>query len=444
AVMGSKNLKAVVVRGRTGAEVPAADPGALGELVSTLVERAKENMVTRSLGEAGTVMGMDLGGLIGDVPLKNWTLGEWPEGLEKVGVGGYSEYLTGTGTCYACPIACKRKVTVRAYGRELEGAPGAEYESLACLGPNLQISDLPALLVAGETCNRLGLDTISAGITLGYAYEAADRGLLDGVLGPDEAERLKGAWGDAERMLTLLEDVAFRRGAGDVLAEGSAALAERIGRPEARAFLTTVKRLEAPAHDPRAAHGMAVAYAVSTRGACHMASLMYNAEHTGFSAPEACIDPDGVQQSSSGKGAQEKAVEDLGCVFGQAAVVCQLGGAVYGAEDLCAALEAVTGFGLSLEDLLETGARIWHLKRGIGNLYGVTSADDVLPPRFLEPLEEGGAAGSVPDIELMLEEWREARGLDENGRARREVLEGLGLGRLADLLGRLPAGEAAG
>lgn len=442
AVMGSKNLKAVVVRGAGGvagrAETfPVADPTALKEMAAAFGARAKENMVTKSLGEAGTIMGMDIGGLIGDVPIRNWSQGAWGDELEKVGVGGYGNYLTGTATCFACPVGCKRKVSAEALGRKLEEAAGAEYETLGLLGPNLLISDLPAILVTGEACNRLGLDTMTAGGTLAYAFEAAEKGLLDGLASKAGGafDRLKDGWGNAALVFKLVEDIAYQRGIGADLAEGSEALAHRIGKPEALLFLSTSKGLEASAHDPRAVHGMAVAYATSTRGACHMNSLMYGAEHAGVMAPEAGVESDGLQQSSVGKGLLNKASEDLGSVFGQSAALCQLGGSMYNANDLVAMLNASTGFGYTLAEVLECGARIWHCKRGIGNLYGMTAADDCLPPRLLEPLDDGGAAGSVPDMDLMLGEWYEARGLDpETGVAKNAVLEGLGLSRLASVL----------
>jgi len=444
AVMGAKNLKAVVARGAVGQAGQAgpeggftlADPAAVKELATGFVTRAQENMVTKSLHEAGTIMAMDLGGLIGDVPIRNWSLGAWGDELEKVGVGGYGAVLVGTSTCFACPIACKRKVTAEALGRKLEDAPGAEYQTLGCLGPNLLISDLPALLVAGEVCNRLGLDTITAGGTLAYAYEAAEKGLLDGLVGAGAAAELAKGWGDAPLMVRLIEDIAARRGpVGDALAEGSARLARRLGRPEALAFLATARGLEAPAHDPRAVHGMAVAYATSTRGACHTSSLMYGVEHMGARAPEVGIESDGLQQSSEGRGRFCKLVQDLGAVYGQSAALCQLGGTMYSANDLAAMLNAATGFGYSLEDIMECGERIWHAKRGIGNLYGSDGRDDTLSPRLLEVLEDGGAAGSEPDLPGMVAEWAELRGLDERGYARREVLERLGLGRLAALIG---------
>ncbi len=438
AVMGSKNLKAVVVRGAEK-RVTAADPDGLKTLAETMVRRAGESMVITTLREAGTLASLDLGALIGDIPLRNWSLGAW-EGLSELTATSYGQHLTGQASCFACPAGCFRKVTVEGYGRSLKNAPGAEYETVGCLGANLLVSDLAAIHAAGEVCNRLGLDTISAGGTLAYAYEAADRGLLDGVEG---GASLRGAWGDGARLVALLEDIAFRRGIGEALAEGSAALARRIGKPEAASFLTTVKGLEAPAHDPRAAHGMGIAYATSTRGACHMNSMMFNLEHMGFTAPEAGLDYDGMQQVSAGKGVLNKAAQDLGCVFGQAAVLCHLGGSIYTAADLLTALNVVTGFGLTMEEMLECGARIWHLKRGLGNLYGLQAADDRLPPRLSEVLAEGGAAGSVPDMDLMLSEWYEARGLEAGtGRAKRGVLEALGLTRLADLLERIPQAKA--
>lgn len=443
AVMGAKRLKAVVAQAapRAGAaagptagaaphNAPApygapapADPAALDALVAALRARAADSMIIKTLTETGTIASMDLGSLIGDVPVKNFSRGAW-DGFERLTVDAYGRHLVGTSTCYGCPVGCFRKVDAAALGHVLKGAPGAEYETLAMFGANLLIDDLPAILVAGEVANRLGLDTISAGATIAFAYEAADRGLLD---------RLAAGWGDPRRLVELLADIAHRRDAGALLADGSAALARRIG-DGAEAFLCAVKGLEAPAHDPRAAHGLGIAYASSPRGACHMQSLMFGMEMTGFLAPEAGIDYDGNQQSSAGKGALNKAAQDLDCVFGQSALLCHLGGNVYRPGDLVAALNAVTGLGLTLADVLECGARIWHLKRGIGNLYGMGRADDRLPPRLVEPLSEGGAADSTPDMEAMLAEWYQARGLDPDGRPRRDVLEGLGLAPLAALL----------
>lgn len=441
AVMGAKKLKAVVVRGE-GTSIAAADPEGLKALAGVLLARAEESMMIKTLSETGTIASMDLGGAIGDVPVDNWRRGEW-DGLMSLGTAFYGDHLTGTATCFACPTGCFRKVTVSSLGRELKDAAGAEYETLAMLGANLLIDDLPAVQVAGDICNRLGLDTISAGATLAYAYEAADKGLLDCLAGGG-TDRLKGAWGDAARLSELLEDIGFRRGIGAELAEGSAALARKIGRPEAEDFLVAVKGLEAPAHDPRAAHGMGIAYATGNRGACHMSAMTFNLELTGYVSPEVGLDYDGVQQVSAGKGILHKAAEDFGCVFGQAAVLCHLGGIIYTGDDVLAAINAATGFGYTMGELLQCGARIWHLKRAIGNLYGVRRADDRLPSRLLEVFEDGGAAGSVPDMGLMLAEWYEARGLDQSGMARPEVLEELGLGRVSSLLRSMPAVRTAG
>jgi len=430
AVMGSKNLKAVVVRGGK-TDLPIADPAAVKRLARTLTARLKDNIAARTLTEAGTMASFDIGSFIGDLPIRNWSMGAWDEGTERLGMSRYGEFLTGQATCYACPLGCSRKVTVKAYGRALEDAPGAEYETTALFGSNLLVKDLEAVLVANDTANRLGLDTISAGATIAYAYEAADAGLLDGFEGAGD---LKDGWGDGERLIRLLGDIACRRGLGDFLAEGSEALAERVGSPAATELLTTVKRLEAPAHNPRAAHSWALAYATSNRGACHVGSMTFCLELMGYVVPEAGLDYDGIQQSSEGKGRMGKAAEDLGCVFGQAAILCLLGGSFYTVDDFLGALTAATGWNLTLDNVLECGARTWHLKRGINNLYGVRRSDDGVPKRLVEPHDEGGAAGSVPDVEMMLSEWYEARGLDQDGLPRREVLEGLGLERLADLL----------
>lgn len=452
AVMGAKGLKAIVAVGKgggAGGVAAPADPEGLQALVRAVQERMAGSIVITTYRETGTLASLDIGGLIGDLPIRNWALGEW-DGMEKVSLGSYNEHLTGRATCAACPVGCFREVSLEALGRTLKDAPGAEYETVAMLGPNLLINDFAVIQVANDSCNRLGMDTISAGATLAYAFEAAERGLLGGlpglggVAGADGSAavaRLARGWGDGALVVELLADIAYRRGIGNELADGSEALALRIGSPVALEFLTTVKGMEAPAHDPRAAHSWAMAYATTPRGACHCESMIFNLELTGYTAPEVGLDYDGMQQVSEGRGALARAAQDFGCVFGQAAILCHLGGTLYQPADVLSALNLVTGLDYTLDELLTVGARIWHLKRGIGALFGAGPADDRVPPRMLEMLDAGGAAGSVPDIDLMLSEWREARGLDGEGRARPEVLAALGLHRLAELLGN--AGNAS-
>ncbi len=421
AVMGAKGLKAIVAK---GSDLPQpADPVGLRALVRDMVSRMRENLGVQTFRAVGTLVGMDVGLHIGDVPIKNWSVGAWP-GLEDLGSGPYSEQiLVGQRSCHACPVACKRVVSAQYGGYRVERAHGPEYETCASFGSLLLIDDLQALACINDLANRLGMDTISCGATLAFALEAKERGLLP---------EMEGDWGDAAAVIELLRDIAMRRGIGDRLARGSRALSREI--PGSEEFLTTVKGLEAPMHDARALHGMALAYATSVRGACHMSGLAYNVESGVAYLPEIGLGEEYDQRSAEGKARMVALSQDLGMVFGGSAVFCQLGAAGFDSGDLAAALHCVTGRQWSAEALLQAGERIWHLKRGLGNLYGLTAEDDRLPERLLRPLEDGPAAGSVPDLDRMLAEFYAIRSLGADGRATREKLAELNLEDLAELL----------
>ncbi|MBE9546019.1 MAG: aldehyde ferredoxin oxidoreductase C-terminal domain-containing protein, partial [Proteobacteria bacterium] len=211
---------------------------------------------------------------------------------------------------------------------------------------------------------------------------------------------------------------------------------EHIGG-NASDFLTTVKGLEAPMHDPRASHGYGLAYAVSPRGACHMASLNYPVEGGGMYLPEIPELADEITgMSSEGKAKLNIACQDFGMFFSNCAIFCNLGAMPLNATQAVDMVNHVTGFEYTLEELMRFGRRIWYLKRGLSNLFGARAGHDGLPKRLLTPMETGPTEGSVPDMELMLKEFYELRGFNDDGVPKREVLEELGLAELAELLYR--------
>jgi Aldehyde:ferredoxin oxidoreductase len=236
------------------------------------------------------------------------------------------------------------------------------------------------------------MDTISTGCTIALACELAERGILT----PADTGGLELRFGDAETVHRLIPMIARREGFGDVLAEGSAALAERFGVPD-RAIV--VNRLEVPMHDPRAFVGMAVTYALSPRGACHMEGDMYGVDTGQGPAVELGILPGDRLEMTEEKGriaARQQAWRNLY----NSMILCQFQNP--GVERVLAALNGATGWGWAPEDLLEAGKRIVTLKRVLNMRRGVTRASDRLPAPLLEPLETGGAAGVVPDLEVLL------------------------------------------
>jgi len=421
AVFGAKNLKAIVAGGQQ--KVTVADPAALAALRRELLAQIKENMTLQTFRAFGTAGSVYYGSSMGDLPIKNWQEGTWEE--EKIlaldGTTMADTILTHTGTCHSCPVACKREIEVTETPFAVPKGPGPEYETVAALGSLCLNNDLAAVAKANELCNRYGMDTISCGSVIAFAIEATEARLLTSDL----------AWGDAAALIRTVEAIAYRRGIGDLLAEGVRRAAATLG-PAAADMAIHVKGLEVPMHDPRAYHGIGLGYATGVRGACHNAGNVY-IEIGSALYPEVGINDILPGQSSTGKAFYSARGQDMSALI-NAMSLCFFNSAAYSVTQMAQALTVVTGTAYTVEDVARTGERLWFLKRGIGCLLGATAADDVLPRRLQRALNDGPAAGSIPDLELLLREFYALRDLDASGRPGRERLVSLGLGDLADRL----------
>ena len=388
AVMGSKNLKAIGVHGSE--KVPLADPEGFKEAVREIMGISKEDFANQAIHLAGTAGYVNMGLMFGDMPIRYFQQTEWEEAENLSGISMVTEYQNRSLACYRCPIGCVRETRAPSYG--VDKVDGPEYETLGALGSSTMVSDLEAVIYMGHQCNRHGMDTISAGGTLALTCELFERGILSAA----DTGGLEIRYGDAQVMMQLLEMMATREGFGDLLAEGSATVAEHFGVPE---LAVTVNRLEVPMHDPRAFSGMAVTYALSPRGACHMEGDMYGVD-TGQGAPvELGIIPGDRFDDSEEKGrisARQQAWRNLY----NALTLCQFQNP--GVIPLLEAVNTATGWGWEAEELLEAGKRIVSLKRLLNARLGLTRANDHLPELLLKPIAEGGTAGFVPDVERML------------------------------------------
>ncbi|HOG48816.1 MAG TPA: aldehyde ferredoxin oxidoreductase C-terminal domain-containing protein, partial [Anaerolineae bacterium] len=328
-------------------------------------------------------------------------------------------YQNRTTACYRCPIGCGRETRAPRYG--VASVDGPEYESLGALGTLVMVADLEAVIYANHLCNVYGLDTISTGSTIALACELYARGLLTAA----DTGGLELRYGDAAMVHRLIEMTAHREGFGDVLAEGSAALAERAGVP---GLAAAVNRLEVPLHDPRAFAGLAVSYALSPRGACHMEGDMYGVDMGQCPAPELGIVPGDRFDDTEEKGrvaARQQAWRNLY----NALTLCQFQNP--GVDAVLAALNAATGWGWQLEELMAAGKRIVTLKRLLNLRRGLTRECDRLPELLLQPLAEGGTEGRVPDVAALLAGAYAEYGWDpESGRPAEETLQRLGLANL--------------
>jgi len=420
AVMGSKNLKAIVARGN--GKISVADEDAYRKARKAALAVVRESMIYSSFHDLGTAAAMDMGMLTGDVPIKNWSLGEGYEMAAAIGGPAIHEnILKGRTACYACPIGCKPVVKVDDPKYRVPKGPGPEYETCAGFGTMIMNNNLAAIGHLNALCNRLGLDTISCGATVAFTMDCYANGLLS----RSDLDGLDLTWGNVDAVIELVTKIALREGIGDLAALGSNAMTEHV-KGNAADYSVTVKGLELPMHDPRAFHGLGLAYMTSNRGACHLQHTVQAVEQGMVAWPEIGLEEDYPATASSGKAKMVSICEDIG-QMANAACVCQFVFWAMGLENLLAGFNAVTGYDFNMEGWLTAGQRSWVLKRALNNIMGVTAADDRLPKKVLTALAEGVAAGSVPDEELMRHEYYQIRGLDENGFPTPQLLQKTGL-----------------
>lgn len=427
AVWGSKMLKAVFVCG-TG-KIEVAQPEKLDELKAELKEVYEESIGISAIHAAGTAAHMDVGIISGDIPIKNWQMTEWDD-IDDIGPTEIEEKIfAGHKTCYGCGVACKKNAEVKDGPFKMEKGPGPEYETIATFGTMCLNSNIESIAKANDICNRYGMDTITCGSTIAFAIECFENGLIT----EKETDGIALTWGDSAAIVKMVEKIAKQEGFGAILGQGSAKAAEHIGG-NAADFLTTVKGLEAPMHDPRGAHGFGLAYAISPRGACHEASLTFEAEGGMIYIPEIPELSADLPEGSDERAQLNVVAQDYGMFFSNCAIFCNLGGMPLNATQALNLVNFATGFDYTLDEVLEIGRRVWYLKRGLTNLFGARAKDDRLPKRLMTPMTEGPTEGSVPDMDKMLAEFYALRRLDEEGIPTKQVLEDIGLPDLAALL----------
>ncbi len=418
AVMGSKNLKAVAVRGH--GRIPVADEERLKELARQVIEVLKDDFLSDMLHETGTACAMEQLNYLGSLPSRYYTQGVF-EGVETLSGGFMADtILTGTSACYGCVVGCGRKVAVSEGRYTFPEIDGPEYETICALGTTLLIDDLAAVSWLGHLCDGYGMDTMSAGGTIGFAHYL----FQEGVIGSQGTGGLTLRWGNPDTVVELLGQMARREGFGALLSEGSRRLGQRFGVEE---LAVQVKGLEVAYHDPRALSAMALVYSTSPIGASHNHSDMYWVE-VGRSLEELDI-PFTDRLEDTGKGTLVARHQDWRGVT-NALVMCIFNNAP--AQYHADLFNAATGRQETLDSLLHIGERIWNLKRAFNCRLGLTRADDRLPQLLLQPLSEGGTQGHVPDLELMLREYYEVRDWDPvTGKPSREKLLSLGMEEMA-------------
>jgi len=424
AVMGSKNLKAIVVK-TEAKELHVADSERIKSLVKELTPRIKDYLISQVLRDYGTSGNLEGHMYDGDVPVRNWTSNFDEEMANALTGSTLSEkFLKRTATCAYCVIACKRIIQIDEGPFAVAEGPGPEYETVVSFGCLQGTSDLAAVCKAARICNDLGMDTISAGATIAWAMEAYEKGHLTN----EQTDGISLKWGDMETVVNrILPAMAARSGKlGALLSMGSAAAARAIGGQSIE-YTAQSKGLEAPMHDPRGGHGHAVAYAVSPRGACHVQTAMHFMETGACNYPEIGFEFDLEALTHEKKAETMVLAAAIGSIE-NSACLCQFADRSLTLPEIVELINAAAGYGYDVSSMMEAGLRIFHLKRCINYRFGLNASNDDLTPRLKEPARDGYTAGIEINFEEMKNKFYELMEFDPAmGVSSRERLVALGL-----------------
>jgi aldehyde:ferredoxin oxidoreductase len=418
AVMGSKKLKAVAVKGSQAVQV--VRPNELKKQLKPYGKRLAGNLCGLSAhGTSGDLMASER---TGNLPLQNFKKSSWPDAEKLTGEIVSEKYLTKRYACGACTIGCGRDVKISGgkYG-DVEGA-GPEYETIGSLGTFCLIDDLEAVCKGNELCNRYGMDTISVGAVIAFAMEAYE----NKVISDCDCDGTPLTWGNAEAMLAMIRQIGENRGLGTTLGLGVKKASQILGGGS-QAYAIHVKGMEFPAHDPRAYFSTAVALATSNRGACHLAAFAYGVEGS-LKVPELNYSHTLNPHTNEGKGELVAKMQNLSGIL-DSLKICKF--VLYGGlsvTELLAVFNHITGYDLDMDTFLRTGERIFNLKRMYNVRLGIRRKDDNLPERITSLKKDSGEAkGQLPDLERQLNDYYAYRGWTEDGIPKKETLSNLNI-----------------
>jgi len=413
AVMGSKNLKALTVKGTK--KIPLHDPDAFQQKTKEVLQKIRENDFVPIRKKFGTTYWVKPVNDEGFIPTRNYQEGYFEKGDNLSAETMHERIVDNFGACYNCVIACWNKSSIKTGPHKGISLVGPEYETLALLGTNLGIETIEEVAFLNERCNQLGMDSISLGGVLGFAIEAYQKN----VLTKQDLLNLDIGWGKTEELSQLIEHIAYRKGkAGNILAEGVRGAADQLGN-KTEEYAIHAKGLEIPGYDPRGTFGMGLAYATSDRGGCHQRAWVAKAE---------LYDPELNRFSFEKKARIVKDVQDERAAF-FSLVLCDF--APISEEDCVALWNLSTGFKHTVKTYLEAGERIWNLIRLFNLREGLPPGSDILPNRFFtDAFTKGPAKGKVltqKGFKQSLQEYYQHRGWTQEGIPTHEKLKQLGL-----------------
>jgi aldehyde:ferredoxin oxidoreductase len=411
AVMGSKKLKAIAVKGSGAVEV--AKPEELVE-ASLLLHKRLQGPATSKYRTLGTSANILIHNTVAALPTRNYREAMFDKALQVSGEVLNEKFVVKIQACPSCPMRCEHIAEVRD-GTFKGSTVRVEYESLWALGPYCGVGELDAVIKAIELCDLYGIDTISTGVVIGFAMECFLRGLIS----EQDLNGVKLEFGESKALIAMVEAIAYRKGIGDILAEGVKRASEKIGGGD---FAMHVKGVEMTGYDVRGLKTAALGYAVSRRGAHHQTHGAYVFDLSGK------VDR---FKAEKGRGKLVADNEDLYIIY-DSLPLCKFTRAVWkGLEEIAYFYELVTGFQTSASDLLKSAERISNLARLYNLREGLTPMDDSLPPRAMkDPIPEGPAKGSRvtrEELEMLIQDYYEARGWDKDGIPKKSKLIELGL-----------------
>ncbi len=418
AVMGSKHVKAIAVRGTHG--VPVADAERFMSVVKHTHQLLEDSAGRKDLTDYGTNAMIDTMNAFGGLPTRNFQEVSFegtdklnPSAMMEVKENGHQNLITNK-ACFGCTIGCGRIAhidkshwAIRERPQYHHASGGLEYETAFAFGPVIGVDDIDALTFAGYLMNEHGMDPISFGVTLAAAMELFELGIIT----TEHTDGVALNFGNAEALTIMAEKTGLHEGFGQLLGLGAKRLCEHFGRPE---LAMVVKGQEFAGYDSRAQQGMGLGYATSNRGACHL-------KHDVFAE-------DMADQSGNGKAAPCKHSQDKIAMVDSMGI-CLFTLAAWDIDELQQQVSVACGDDWTQERLMLTGERIWNLERLFNLRAGLGKADDTLPPRLLEtPCPSGVAEGRVAELDIMLPEYYQLRGWSENGSPTEQTLDRLGLG----------------
>ena len=421
AVMGSKNLKAIVVRGK---EKPTyADAKGFHAYVKESNKIISDAPPVEALHLVGTAGGHPTTDKFGDNAIMNWRGGNWTEGASKTSGQEIAKTIFARHTfCHACPIGCGKAVEVKDGKYAGVWGEGPEYETLCGFGSNLQIDDVRAIAAFHDMCNRYGMDVISISSVLAWAWEAFEKGVITTA----DTGGLELKWGDDEAVMAMIHKIALRQDVGNVLAEGVRSAAQKFGQGSEH-YAMHVKGLEMPYHDPRGFVSMAANYATAVRGACHLEAISYwrgvGIEWKGWQEGDRQEWIDRKRFDSTLAAEQAVDFQNFMSTYNPLGLCKFITKGGYTPAQTAELVNKALGWTWTQADLLDIGARLFNLKRLINVKLGIRRKDDVLPPRLVtEARPTGTAAGVLPDMDRILPDYYRLRKWDEEGAPTAEAL----------------------